>query len=50
MLNRGCSKTQRAAAGQEDTGEVDWSALARGVIGASIPALLVFETLARKPR
>jgi hypothetical protein len=29
---------------------MDWRALAGGVIGASIPALLAFETLARKPR
>jgi hypothetical protein len=50
MLNRGCSKTQRAAAGQEDTGEMDWSALADRVIGVSIPALLALETLAYKPR
>jgi hypothetical protein len=34
---------------QEDTGEMGWSALAGGVIGAGIPALLVFETLACKP-
>ena len=27
-----------------------WSALARGVIGAGIPALLALETLACKPR
>jgi hypothetical protein len=29
---------------------MDWSALAGGFIGASIPALLAFATLARKPR
>jgi hypothetical protein len=29
---------------------MDWSDLAGGVIGASIPALLAFETLARQPR
>ena len=29
---------------------MDWGALAGGVIGASIPALLAFATLARKPR
>ena len=28
---------------------MDWSALAGGVTGAGIPALLVVETLARKP-
>ena len=29
---------------------MDWSALVSGFIGASIPALLAFETLARKAR
>jgi len=47
---QGMFETQRAAAGQEDTGEMDWSALAGRVIGASIPALLALETLACKPR
>jgi hypothetical protein len=35
---------------QEDTDEMGWSALAGGVIGASIPALLALETLAGEPR